>query len=130
MSTETVVQKRRRGRPPVANDTGETILGAAMRLLPGARTEETGLREIAAAAGVDVAYVHRCFGSKKRLFADAVSTAVKPKDFLEEPPTSFRGSSRGMCWRHAGRVPKDWTSSSTRLRAAKQLPMVRELLRQ
>ena len=111
MSTETVAQKRRRGRPPVANDTRERILEAAIEHFSRRSYEETGLREIASAARVDVAYVHRCFGSKKRLFADAVSAAVKPKELLEELPERFRGPWRGMCWRHAGRVRKDWTSS-------------------
>ncbi|MBG0799916.1 TetR/AcrR family transcriptional regulator [Methylocystis sp. L43] len=92
MSTETVVQKRRRGRPPVANDTRERILGAAIEHFSRRSYEETGLREIAAAAGVDVAYVHRCFGSKKRLFADAVSAAVKPKDLFDELPDKLPGT--------------------------------------
>ncbi len=44
--------------------------------------EETGLREIAADVGVDVAYVHRCFGSKERLFAEAVAATLETRDFL------------------------------------------------
>jgi AcrR family transcriptional regulator len=92
MSTETVVQKRKRGRPPGANDTRERILGAAIEHFSRRSYEETGLREIAAAAGVDVAYVHRCFGSKKRLFADAVSTAVKPKELFEESSAKLPGT--------------------------------------
>ena len=47
------------------------------------------MREIAAAAGVDVAYVHRTFGSKKRLFADAVSAAVKPTELFEGSPENI-----------------------------------------
>ncbi len=86
MSTEMVAQKRKRGRPPVANDTRERILEAAIEHFSRRSYEETGLREIASAAQVDVAYVHRCFGSKKRLFADAVSAAVRPKELLEESP--------------------------------------------
>lgn len=86
MSAETVAQKRRRGRPPVANDTRERILEAAIEHFSRRSYEKTGLREIASAARVDVAYVHRCFGSKKGLFADAVSAAVKPKELLQESP--------------------------------------------
>ena len=82
MSTESVVQKRARGRPPVANDTRERILEVAIALFAKHSYGETGLRDIATAAKVDVAYVHRCFGSKKRLFADAVSAAVKPSELL------------------------------------------------
>jgi AcrR family transcriptional regulator len=91
MSTQTVAQKPRRGRPPVANDTRQRILEASIEHFSRRSYEETGLREIAAAARVDVAYVHRCFGSKKRLFADAVSAAVKPKEILEEPPNKIPG---------------------------------------
>src|SRR5208283_3941964 len=86
MSAETVAQKRRRGRPPVANDTRERILEAAIEHFSRRSYEKTGLREIASAARVDVAYVHRCFGSKQGLFADAVSAAVKPKELLQESP--------------------------------------------
>ena len=89
MSTETGAQKRRRGRPPVANDTRERILEAAIEHFSRRSYEETGLREIAAAAGVDVAYVHRTFGSKKRLFADAVSAAVKPTELFEGSPENI-----------------------------------------
>jgi AcrR family transcriptional regulator len=39
--------------------------------------EQTGLRDIAADVGIDVAYVHRCFGSKKRLFAKAGNARVR-----------------------------------------------------
>lgn len=92
MSTETIVQKRGRGRPPVANDTRERILEAAIEHFSRRSYEETGLRDIAAAARVDVAYVHRCFGSKKRLFAAAVSAAVKPKELLEESTDKIPGT--------------------------------------
>ena len=36
--------------------------------------------------------MHRCFGSKKRLFADAVSAAVKPKDLFDELPDKLPGT--------------------------------------
>jgi AcrR family transcriptional regulator len=95
MSTQSVAQKRRRGRPPVANDTRERILEAAIEHFSRRSYEATGLREIAATAGVDVAYVHRTFGSKKRLFADAVSAAVKPKDLFEGSPDQIPAT---MAW--------------------------------
>lgn len=82
MAVETVAPKRKRGRPPVVNDTRERILAAAVEQFSKLSYEETGLREIAAAARVDVAYVHRCFGSKKRIFADAVNAAVKPEELF------------------------------------------------
>lgn len=92
MSAESVAKKRRRGRPPVANDTRERILEAAIEHFSRRSYEETGLREIAAAAGVDVAYVHRTFGSKKRLFGEAVSAAVQPRDLFEGSPDKIPAS--------------------------------------
>lgn len=50
----------------------ERILEAAIQRFSQHSYEDTGLRDIAADANVDVAYVHRCFGSKERLFATAV----------------------------------------------------------
>lgn len=44
--------------------------------------DETGLRDIAADVGCDVAYVHRCFGSKERLFAEVVGSALQSRRFL------------------------------------------------
>jgi AcrR family transcriptional regulator len=83
MPARTTVQKRGRGRPPAANDTRERILEAAIAHFSSRSYEETGLRDIAATAGVDVAYVHRTFGSKQRLFAEAVSAAVKLDELFE-----------------------------------------------
>jgi AcrR family transcriptional regulator len=77
-------EKRKRGRPPAKNDTRERILKAAIKHFSKYPYEQAGLREIAAAANVDVAYVHRCFGSKKRLFAEVVSEAVKPKELFKD----------------------------------------------
>ncbi|MCF8476958.1 MAG: TetR family transcriptional regulator [Pseudolabrys sp.] len=59
--------------------TRDRILDAAVLRFSRHSYEETGLRDIAADAGVDVAYVHRCFGSKERLFAQAIEAAVEPK---------------------------------------------------
>lgn len=95
MSTEAIAQKRKRGRPPVANDTRERILEAAIQHFSRRSYEETGLREIAATARVNVAYVHRCFGSKKRLFADAISGVVKLRELLEESPDKIP---RTLAW--------------------------------
>jgi AcrR family transcriptional regulator len=92
MTTETIAEKRRRGRPAAANDTRERILKAAIEQFSKRSYEEAGLRDVAAAAKVDVAYVHRCFGSKKRLFAEAVSSAVKPTELLEGSPVKISGT--------------------------------------
>ncbi|SKA40497.1 transcriptional regulator, TetR family [Enhydrobacter aerosaccus] len=66
--------------------------------------EETGLRDIAADAKVDVAYVHRCFGSKERLFAQALAAVSSQeqmvsssRDFMAQAFTEefFRKRRRG-----------------------------------
>src|ERR1700738_897144 len=65
--------------------TRDRILNAAIERFTRTSYEQTGLRDIAADVGVDVAYVHRCFGSKKRLFAEAVRAAMQPADLLTGP---------------------------------------------
>ena len=85
MTIETTRRRPRRGRPPAGNGTRERILDAAIEHFSKGSYGEIGLRDIAATAGVDVAYVHRSFGSKKRLFAEAVSTAVQPGELFTGP---------------------------------------------
>lgn len=73
----------RRGRPRgAATASRERILDAAIEHFSKNSYDEAGLRDIAAAAGVDVAHVHRSFGSKKLLFAEAVSAAVQPRELF------------------------------------------------
>lgn len=55
--------------------TKERILHAAMRRFSMQSYEDAGLRDIAADVGVDVAYVHRSFGSKEALFMQALEAA-------------------------------------------------------
>ena len=65
-------------RRKVVRGEGETrrrILRAAMVRFSKAPYEQVGLREVAADVGVDVAYVHRSFTSKERLFAECVKGA-------------------------------------------------------
>jgi AcrR family transcriptional regulator len=62
--------------------TRDRILDAAILRFSRQSYEATGLRDIAADVGVDVAYVHRCFGSKERLFAAAVEATLKPELLL------------------------------------------------
>lgn len=62
-------------RRKVIRGEGETrrrILETAIRCFAGASYDEIGLRDIAADVGVDVAYVHRCFGSKENLFREVL----------------------------------------------------------
>lgn len=60
-------------------DTRRRILEAAMLRFAQHTYEETKLRDIAADVGVDVALVHRSFGSKEKLFAEVVNIAVQPQ---------------------------------------------------
>lgn len=66
----------RRPAAPPAKGTRERILEAAIRQFSRRSYEQTGLRDIATDVGVDVAYVHRCFGSKETLFAEALRAAI------------------------------------------------------
>lgn len=67
---------------PASNDTTrDRILKAAMLRFSTQSYEETGLREIAADVGIDMAYVHRSFGSKEKLFYETVKAACRP-DFI------------------------------------------------
>lgn len=88
--------------------TRDRILKAAIERFSRNSYEQTGLRDIAADVGVDVAYVHRCFRSKKRLFAEAVRASLHPADLLTVPAgglpaslardilTGRAGSGRGL----------------------------------
>lgn len=62
--------------------TRDRILQAAIRRFSRQSYEATGLRDIAADVGIDVAYVHRSFGSKERLFAAAVEASIEPERFF------------------------------------------------
>jgi len=62
--------------------TRDRILEAAIRRFSRQSYEATGLRDIAADVGIDVAYVHRSFGSKERLFVAAVEASTEPQRFL------------------------------------------------
>ncbi|RXF70923.1 TetR/AcrR family transcriptional regulator [Hansschlegelia zhihuaiae] len=70
------------GRHPPAStvtpSARQRILDAAMRLFSASSFDDTSLRDIAAEAQVDVAYVHRCYGSKEKLFAHALNVSLQP----------------------------------------------------
>ena len=59
----------------------EQILKAAIRRFARQSYEDTSLRAIAADVGVDVAHVHRSFGSKELLLAEAVRATVRAERF-------------------------------------------------
>lgn len=64
------------------------ILEAAILRFARHSYHDTSLRDIAADAGVDVAYVHRCFGSKQRLFAEVVRRSVGPSPLSGDAVTA------------------------------------------
>lgn len=57
-------------------NTRDLILQAAIARFCKNSYDETGLRDIAGDVGVDVAYVHRSFGSKERLFLAALDAST------------------------------------------------------
>ncbi|OLP42528.1 TetR/AcrR family transcriptional regulator [Rhizobium oryziradicis] len=56
--------------------TRDRILHHALMRFSNQSYDRTGLREIATDAGVDVALVHRSFGSKEKLFAECVRASI------------------------------------------------------
>jgi AcrR family transcriptional regulator len=84
------------GRAP-GNTTGkERILTSAMLLFTRMPYSDTSLRDIAAAAGVDVAYVHRSFGSKAEIFRQALLT-LGPLDDIAAPQSDGPAMIRRLC---------------------------------
>ena len=65
-------------RPRNAAATRAAILDSAIRNFARAGYDGVGVREIAGDAGVTAMLVNRYFGSKERLFADAVETSFAP----------------------------------------------------
>jgi AcrR family transcriptional regulator len=128
MTTKSDEHKKRRGRPPAASGTRERILDTAIELLSKNSYEETGLRDIASAAGVDTAYVHRCFGSKERLFANAVSAAVKPKDLFEGTPDRIPGLLAWDLLAHRGRRIKGLDIIVRSMTSRQAGPIVRDFI--
>lgn len=77
---ERMTQELDTSRP--AQDTRGRILEAALLRFAQHSYEETKLRDIAADVGIDVALVHRTFGSKERLFAEVVIIAFQPRQLF------------------------------------------------
>lgn len=62
--------------------TREAILASAQRAFAQAGYEGAGVREIAAGAGVTAMLVNRYFGSKEKLFAEAIAATMKTPTIL------------------------------------------------
>lgn len=66
----------RTGRRPGEPDTRSRIAAAARELFAERGFDQTSIRAVAAAAEVDPALVHHYFGSKQRLFLEAVEFPI------------------------------------------------------
>ncbi|MFW0791303.1 TetR family transcriptional regulator [Gordonia sp. CPCC 205333] len=75
---------RRSGRRPGDPDTRGAILHGARELFARDGFDKTSVRAIASAAGVDAALVHHYFGTKHKLFLEAVAIPVDPAEILAE----------------------------------------------
>ncbi|MEM0962907.1 MAG: TetR family transcriptional regulator [Bacteroidota bacterium] len=74
-----------RPKPPVMGDRAATrasLLAAARRQFSAGGYGETGVREIAAEAGVNAALINRYFGSKLGLFTEVVGDSFRVGDLL------------------------------------------------
>ena len=79
-------------RPDANDTTRDRILNAAVLRFSTHSYDYTGLRDIAADVGVDMAYVHRSFGSKEKLFYEAVKASGKPGLLFAEEGESLSSS--------------------------------------
>jgi len=73
----------RTGRRPGEAGTRERIAEAARRLFAERGFDRTSVRAVAAEAGVDPALVHHYFGTKQRLFIEAVDFPIDAVRALE-----------------------------------------------
>ena len=86
--------RRRPGRPAGSSGTRDRILLSARELFARNGINNTSIRAVAAAAGVDSALVHHYFGTKEKLFAAAVRVPIDPMDVigpLREAPVEELG---------------------------------------
>jgi AcrR family transcriptional regulator len=87
-------ERKRPGRPPGTSDTRERILSNARELFARNGIDNTSIRAVAAAAGVDPALVHHYFGTKQQLFAAAIHIPINPMEViipLRETPVEEMG---------------------------------------
>ena len=74
----------KRGRRPGPSRTREAILSAARERFSAVGYDRTRLRDVAGAAGVDVALVSYHFGSKEALFAAAMAMPVSMPSLIDD----------------------------------------------
>jgi AcrR family transcriptional regulator len=74
--------RKKPGRPAGSSNTRDRILDSARELFARNGINNTSIRAVAAAAGVDSALVHHYFGTKEKLFAAAVHIPIDPMDVI------------------------------------------------
>ena len=74
----------KRGRRPGPTETPETIRAAATHQFAALGFDRATIRSIAAEAGVDPALVIHHFGSKQRLFIEAVQLPFPPEELIAQ----------------------------------------------
>lgn len=73
-------------------DTRDALIEEGRRLFAERGYRATGVRDIAAAVGVDAALVSRYFGSKRGLFEAALDGVVSADYFMATPPDEAAGA--------------------------------------
>ncbi|MEV4823219.1 TetR/AcrR family transcriptional regulator [Micromonospora sp. NPDC049274] len=67
--------------------TREAILNSAIEAFTRLGYDGAGVREVAAGAGVTAMLVNRYFGSKEKLFAEAVDRSFAPRTVVSDDPS-------------------------------------------
>jgi len=98
---------RRRGSP----DTRGEIVTAARREFAAKGFDNTSLRGVARAAGVDPALVHHYFASKEDLFLAAMDLPIDPRTLL---PPALAGPVEGVGERLVATVLRLWDDPALR----------------
>jgi AcrR family transcriptional regulator len=78
----------------------EQILNVAISRFARQSYEDTSLRAIAADVGVDVAHVHRSFGSKEMLLTEAVRATARAERFAANSPEELVGRLSAVLFAH------------------------------
>jgi AcrR family transcriptional regulator len=87
--SETAILERAPPRRRDAAATRAAILEAAQAQFAEAGYDRAALRDIAAAAGADVALIKRYFGGKEGLFTEALKASIRPDRMPEWDRASF-----------------------------------------
>ncbi len=112
---------------PKPGTTRDRILGAAIAAFARGPYDAVSLRDIAAASGVDVAHVHRSFGSKEKLFALCLEATLRSGEVLAEPRDVLpQALARQVMTKEAAIGPLDVAIHSLASPAAR--PVLRDVL--